>query len=146
MASDMIAAQHNCKGLLKFILPDDTVTVNLEVMTMTGVHIYRKDRHCCEKRFIPWSEENTPPPAFLKTVKETQGKNSKEFLKSILDQDLEPNFRPKQPCKCPKLDKLANSQLTKELNLQMATTSENMENVNDNIPLTVRNMEAQAPK
>ena len=36
MASDMIAAQHNCKGLLRIILPDDTVTVNLEVMTLTG--------------------------------------------------------------------------------------------------------------
>ena len=34
IASDMIAAQHNCEGLLKFILPDDMVTVNLEVMTL----------------------------------------------------------------------------------------------------------------
>ena len=34
----MIAAQHNCEGLLKFILPDDTVTIDLEVMTMTRVH------------------------------------------------------------------------------------------------------------
>ena len=40
MANDMIAAQHNCEGLIKFILLDDTVTVNLEVMTLTGVHIY----------------------------------------------------------------------------------------------------------
>ena len=40
MASNMIAAQHNCERLLKFILPDDTVTVNFEVMTLTGVHIY----------------------------------------------------------------------------------------------------------
>ena len=82
MASDMIAAQHNCEGCLKFILPDDKVTVNLEVMTLMGIHIYRKDRNCSEKRFIPWSEENIPPPAFLKRVKETQGKNSKEFLES----------------------------------------------------------------
>ena len=53
MASDMIAAHHNCEGLLKFILPDDMVTVNLEVMTLTGVHIYRKDTNCSEKSFIP---------------------------------------------------------------------------------------------
>ena len=58
MASDMIAAQHTCKGLLKFILPDDTGTVDLEVMTQTGIHIYRKDRNCSEKGFLPWSEEN----------------------------------------------------------------------------------------
>ena len=53
MASELIATQHTCKGLLKLILPDDTVTVDLEVMTFTGVHVYRKDRNCVEKRFFP---------------------------------------------------------------------------------------------
>ena len=72
MASDMIVVHHNCEGLLKFILSDDTVTVNLEVMTLIGVHINRKDRNCRKKRFIPWSEESTPSPAFLKRVKDTQ--------------------------------------------------------------------------
>ena len=38
----MIAAQHICEGLLKFILPYDTVIVDLEVMTLTGVHVYKK--------------------------------------------------------------------------------------------------------
>ena len=98
MACDMMAAQHNCEGLLKFIIPDDTVTVDMEVMTLTGIYIFRQDKHCSEKSFIPWSEENTPPPAFLKRIRQTQTKKSKEFLESILDQDLEPNFRPKQPC------------------------------------------------
>ena len=93
----MIASQHNCERPLKFIFLDDTVTVNLEVMTLTGVHIYRKDRNCSEKSFIPWSKENTPPSAFLKKVKETQGERSKDFVGSILDQDLESNFRPKPP-------------------------------------------------
>ena len=97
MTSDMIAAQHNCDGLLKFILPDNTVTVDLEVMTLTGIHLYRKDRNCSKKSFLPWSEENTPPPTFLKKVKETQGERSKEFLESILNQNLETNFRPKPP-------------------------------------------------
>ena len=32
----MIAAQHNSEGLLKFILPDNMVTVDVEVMTLTG--------------------------------------------------------------------------------------------------------------
>ena len=58
MASDMMAAQHNCKALLNFILPDDTVTVDMEVMTLTGIHIYRQDKKCSEKSFIPWSKEN----------------------------------------------------------------------------------------
>ena len=45
MASELIAVQHTCKGLLKFILPNDMVTVDLEVMTLTGVHIYNKDKN-----------------------------------------------------------------------------------------------------
>ena len=49
MASDMIAAQHNCEGLLKIILPDDTVTIDLEVMILTGVQVYKRDRNCIEK-------------------------------------------------------------------------------------------------
>ena len=43
MASELIAVQHICKGHLKFILPDDTKTVDLEVMTLTGVHVYKRD-------------------------------------------------------------------------------------------------------
>ena len=64
----------------------------MEVMTLTGVHIFEQDKYFNEKSFIPWSEENTFPPAFLKRVRETR--KSKEFLESILDQDLEPNLRP----------------------------------------------------
>ena len=79
MARDMMAAQHNCEGLLRFILPDDTVTVAIEVMTLAGVHVFRQDKHSSEKSFIPWSKENTPPPAFLKRVRQTQTKKSKEF-------------------------------------------------------------------
>ena len=49
------------------------VTVYMEVMTMTGVHMYRKDRNSVEKILFPWSEENMPPPEFLRKIKETQG-------------------------------------------------------------------------
>ena len=66
MASDMVTPQHNCEGL-----PDYTVAIDLEVMTLTGIQTYRKDGNCSERHFIPWSE-NTPPPTFLKKVKETQ--------------------------------------------------------------------------
>ena len=87
MASDMLTAQHNCKGLLKFILPDNMVTVDLEGIILTGIHTYRKDRNCSEKSLIP-------PTFFTKRLNRPQGERSKEFLESILDQDLEPNFRP----------------------------------------------------
>ena len=71
----MMAVQHSCEGLLRFTLLDDTVTVDMEVITLKGVHIFKQDKHSSEKSFIPWSEENTPPPAFLKRVRETQTKN-----------------------------------------------------------------------
>ena len=96
------------------------------------------------KSFIPWCEENTPPPAFLKRVRETQTKKSKEFLESILDQDLEPNFRPKQPCKCPKIARPSDSQFVQDSKLKMTTNYK--ETTQDNIPLTVWNMEMQDPK
>ena len=40
-------------GLLKFILPKDLETVDLEVMTLTGVHIYKKDKNNLEKMILP---------------------------------------------------------------------------------------------
>ena len=77
-------------------------------------------------------------------VRETQIKKSKEFLESILGQDLEPNFRPKHPCRCPKIAKLSDNQFIQEPNLK--TTTNSKETVNDNIPMTVRNMEDEAPE
>ena len=118
MASDMMAVQYSCEGLLRFILPNDTVTVDVEVMTLTRVHIFWQDKHFNEKKFIPWSEENTPPPAFLKRVRETQTKKSKEFLESILDQALEPNVRPKHPCRWPKVAKLSDNEFIQDSKLK----------------------------
>ena len=74
MESNRIAAHHACERLLKFILLDHMVTVHLEV---TGVHVYKRDKNCIEKWFFPWSGENTPPPEFLRKVRETQGKRNK---------------------------------------------------------------------
>ena len=85
MANEMMAVQHSCEGLLRFILLDNTVTVDMEVMTLKGVFIFKQHKHSSVKGFIPWSKENTSPAAFLKRVSETQMKNSKEFLESILD-------------------------------------------------------------
>ena len=90
-----------------------------------------------------------PLPEFLRKVRETQGQRSKEFLESLLDQDLEPNFRPKSPCKCPNLAKIGNQQEAKPAIKHKASTSnssQGRQNTNDNIPITVRNMQVQAQK
>ena len=101
MASKLITAQHTCQGLLKFILPNDTVTVDLEMMTLTEVHINKKDKNNVEKQFFPLSDKNTPPPELLKKGRETQRQRTKEFLGTLLNQDLEPNFWPKTPLPAP---------------------------------------------
>ena len=49
------------------------------------------------------------PPEFLKQVRETQKQRTKEFLVTLLNQDLEPNFLLKT-CTCPSFSKLNNSQ------------------------------------
>ena len=88
MASAIIVTQHSCEGLLRFIVPDDPVTVDMEIMTLKGIHIFRHDKNSSEKTFIPWSEGNKPPSSFLKRVRKTQKNTSKELLESVLDQEL----------------------------------------------------------
>ena len=106
----MMVIQHGCEGLLRFIIPDDTVTIDMEIMTLKGIHIFRQDKNSSEKTFIPWSKDNTPPSSFLKRVREIQNRTSKDFLESVLDQDLQPNFRPKHPCTCPKVARILDNQ------------------------------------
>ena len=85
MASEMTVIQHTCERFLRLILPGDTVTVDIEVMTLKGIHIFRQDNNSNKKTFIHWSEDNTPPSSFLKRLRETQSKPSAEFLESFLD-------------------------------------------------------------
>ena len=40
------------------------MTVDTEVMTLKGIHIFWQDKHCNEKMFIPWSEHNKPHHPF----------------------------------------------------------------------------------
>ena len=83
----MTISQHTCKGLLRFILPKDTVTVDMDIMTLKGVYIFRQDKHSNEKNFIPWREEHKLPSSFLKRLKETQGKPTMDYLESAVDQN-----------------------------------------------------------
>ena len=70
MASEMTVFHHQCEGFLKFVLkfelPEDPVTVDMEIMTLKGIHIFWQDKHSNEKMFIPWSEHNKHPSSFLK--------------------------------------------------------------------------------
>ena len=79
MASDMTVVHHTCEGFLRFALPEDTVTVDMEDMTSKGIHIFLQDKNSNEKMFIPWSTHNKPPSSFLKRLRETQDKPTKEF-------------------------------------------------------------------
>ena len=71
MASEMTVTQHICEGHLRFILPEDAMTTEVEVMTLKGLYILRQDKHLNEKTFIPWSKDHKPPSSFLKRLKET---------------------------------------------------------------------------
>ena len=52
MASEMTISQHICKGLLRIILPEDAVTVDMEVMTLKGIYIFRQDKHSNEDLYF----------------------------------------------------------------------------------------------
>ena len=97
----MTVIHHQCEGFLKFLILEDTVTIDMEVTTIKGIHIFWQDRHSNEKTFIPWSDHNKPPSSFLKRLRDTQGTPSKEFLEMLVDSNLDENFRPKTPCECP---------------------------------------------
>ena len=64
MASEMMFIQHGCEGFIRFIVPDDTVTIDMEIMTLEGIHIFKQDKNSSEKTFIPWSKDNKPPSSF----------------------------------------------------------------------------------
>ena len=49
MASEMTVIHHPYKGLLKFVLSEDTMTVDIKVMTLKGIHIFWQDKHSNEK-------------------------------------------------------------------------------------------------
>ena len=56
MANELVTVQHSCDGLLKFILPKDMVTVDLEVMTLTGAHIYKQHKNN-KKMILPLEQK-----------------------------------------------------------------------------------------
>ena len=79
-----------------------------------------------KKTFIPWNEHNKPPSSFLKRLWETQDKPSKEFLESVVDQNLEANFRPKTSFKCPKVARVSDTELIQDVKLRKVRQMDNM--------------------
>ena len=57
---------------------------------------------------------------------------------------MEPNFRPKQPSRCPKVARILDSQFIQDSRLKM--NADSTETTQDNTPKTVRDTEHQAPK
>ena len=53
MANEMMAVQHSCEGLLRFILLNDTVTVDIEVMTLTEFIYLNKTSTLVRKVLFP---------------------------------------------------------------------------------------------
>ena len=49
MASEMMVIEHGCEGLLRCIVLDNTVTVDMEIMTLKGIHIFKQDKNSSEK-------------------------------------------------------------------------------------------------
>ena len=125
MASDMTVVHHTCEGFLRFVLPEDTVRVDMEVITLKDIHIFEQDRNSNKKTFIPWREHNKPPLSFLKRLRETQDKPTKEFLESMLDRNLETNFRPKTACKCPKIAQISDGELIQDVKIRRLREKDN---------------------
>ena len=64
MANEMTVMQHNCEGLLRFIILDDTVTIDIEIMTLKGIHILNKIRTPVRKLSSLGVKTTNPPPHF----------------------------------------------------------------------------------
>ena len=62
----------------------------------------------------------------LKRLRETQDKPTKEFLESMLDRNLEANFRPKTACKCPRIARMSDCELIQDIQLRRLRERDNM--------------------
>ena len=103
-----------------------------------------------KKRFFLWTRRIHFLQNFEERLGRPKDREQKEFLESLLDQGLEPNFKPKSPCKCPKLAKIVDKQKAQLASKHKAPNSDSSQErqttTNDNIPMTVRKMQAQAKK
>ena len=107
----MTVIHHQCKGFLTFLILEDTITIDMEVMTLKGIHIFWQDRHSNEITFIPWSDHNKPPSSFLKRLRDTEGTPSKEFLEMLVGRNLDKISDLRPLVKCPKVTKMSDREV-----------------------------------
>ena len=100
MANELVSVQHSCDRLLKFTLPKDTVTVDLEVMTLTGIHTLKKNKNNLEKMILPLEQRKYASSIIFGKGERDSKTRDKKLLSTLLNQDLEPNYRPKTLCSC----------------------------------------------
>ena len=67
------------------------MTIDLEVMTLTGVHTYKKDKNNLEKMILE-QRKYASSRLFGKGDRDPK-QGTIEFLSTLLNQDLEPNYR-----------------------------------------------------
>ena len=79
MASEMTVTQHICEGLLRFILAEDSVTVDVEVMTLKGLYILRQDKHSNKKTLFLGAGTISLPPHSLRGLGKLKANLQKTF-------------------------------------------------------------------
>ena len=90
MANEMSITQDFRK--LTLTLPDDMVTVNLDVKTLKGQYTYSLTSNYTDLSFNPWSEDLQPSETFMIIVREAQIEPNSYYLEMIMDQSLVNNF------------------------------------------------------
>ena len=90
MANEMSITQDFRK--LTLTLPDDTVTVNLDVETLKGQYTYSMTNNYTDLSFNPWREDLQPSETFMRIVRELQIEPNLYYLEMMMNQSLVNNF------------------------------------------------------
>ena len=79
MASKMTITQHICEGLLRFTLPEETVTVDMGVMTLKGVYIFRQDKIQIKRPLFLGARTISLPPHSLRGLEKPKANLQETF-------------------------------------------------------------------
>ena len=90
MANEMSITQDFRK--LTLTLPDDMVTVNLDVKMLKGQYTYSMTNNYTDPSFNLWSEDLQPSETFMRIVREMQIEPNSYYLDTMMNQSLVNNF------------------------------------------------------
>ena len=82
-------------GFFRYKLPMEVVDMEVKVMSMQGMHIFRRDRMTQLIRCIPWTMKLCPHPTIVKKMKtflEVENKMGRIIIPALVSQ-----FRPPLP-------------------------------------------------